>query len=967
MAAGVAVYLAGVQRVRSELAEARKEIEAGLVALARQRLVRLSGQRPGDPEVLFELGRCEAARGKAELALDLWARVPARSAWAGPAALASAQAAIPLGRITDAERILRAAVERPSPELAALRRLLLVILGQQGRLDAARLVIESQWQDAALLPRGDVPSRLALLRQCVGLDFEPFPLEWNLSQLDRAAGSVREDDRVALALARAFLATRAGRFDQARNELQFCLKHRPDDAATWKAWLDWSIAAGDLQAAEQAIEHLPPHALGPAAAVGLRVWIARQRGDIVAERQALAELIHIDPGSSVSFARLAELLERAGDRPGAASLRQEKAELDIARDRYNRLYREDRYADHLEELAGLAERLGRWFEARAFWELVKAREPGSVPAAAALARLDTIDSSVSPASLEKARLLADRPDHPSGRTGPGLASRARWSPRSVPRFEDRGPASGLASFILDNGRSPMHQLPEAFCGGVGLIDFDGDGFLDVYCVQGGSFPPGRGAQMPGDRLFRNRGDGTFQDVTAAAGIAAMPRGYGHGVSVGDFDNDGHPDLFVTRFRSYALYHNRGDGTFEDVTDKAGLGGDRDWPTSSAFADLDNDGDLDLYVCHYARWDTDNPRICTDPSGTFKITCDPRVVESLPDHVFRNDSGRFVDMTEQAGIVDKDGRGLGVVAADLDGDGLVDLFVANDSTANYLYHNLGGFRFEEAGHVAGVAANAAGGYQAGMGVACGDLDGDGLPDLVVTNFYGESTSFFHNLGEGLFADHTAAIGLAAPSRFVLGFGAAFLDANNDGYLDLMTANGHISDLRPLFPCPMTAQLYLGRGYGALTDVTSRAGPVFEQLYVGRGLAVGDLDNDGRLDAVMAAQNDPIVVFHNVTTPDDSHFITLRLEGTKSNRDGVGAMVAITAGGRRQVRWRLGGGSYQSAGEAQLHAGLGSIDRVESVEVRWPSGKLDTYRNLAADRGYRLREGDASPLRLEGFRR
>ncbi len=422
--------------------------------------------------------------------------------------------------------------------------------------------------------------------------------------------------------------------------------------------------------------------------------------------------------------------------------------------------------------------------------------------------------------------------------------------------------------------------------------------------------------MPGDRLFRNRGDGTFQDVTAAAGIAAMPRGYGHGVSVGDFDNDGHPDLFVTRFRSYALYHNRGDGTFEDVTDKAGLGGDRDWPTSSAFADLDNDGDLDLYVCHYARWDTDNPRICTDPSGTFKITCDPRVVESLPDHVFRNDSGRFVDMTEQAGIVDKDGRGLGVVAADLDGDGLVDLFVANDSTANYLYHNLGGFRFEEAGHVAGVAANAAGGYQAGMGVACGDLDGDGLPDLVVTNFYGESTSFFHNLGEGLFADHTAAIGLAAPSRFVLGFGAAFLDANNDGYLDLMTANGHISDLRPLFPCPMTAQLYLGRGYGALTDVTSRAGPVFEQLYVGRGLAVGDLDNDGRLDAVMAAQNDPIVVFHNVTTPDDSHFITLRLEGTKfepgrRRGDGGDHCRRAPAGSLALGRWKLSVGWRGSA--------------------------------------------------------
>jgi tetratricopeptide (TPR) repeat protein len=966
MAAGVAVHLVGARRLRSELAEARKEMEGGLVALARQRLIRLSGQQPGDAEVLFELGRCEAARGKAELALELWARVPARSTWAGPAALASAQAAIPLGRITDAERILRAAVERPGPELPALRRLLLVILGQLGRLDEARALIETEWQNAATLPRGDLPSRLALVRQHVGLDVERFPLEWNLTLLERAAGSAREDDRVTLALARAYLATCAGHFDQARIQLQFCLKQRPNDAAAWKAWLDWSVAAMDLDGARQAIEHLGPNPLAPADALDLRAWFARQRGDVVAERHALEELIQIDPGRSASFARLAELLERAGDRPGAARLRLRKAAIDAARDRYNRLYREDRYADHIEELAAVAEQLGRWFEARAFWEMVQARDPASTQAATALARLRTIDSKVSQASLETARSFADGRDRPSSRAGRGSAVQRRSAPSRVPRFEDRGPASGLASFILDNGSSPNHQLPEAFCGGIGLIDFDGDGFLDVYCVQGGSFPPGRGAQSPGDRLFRNRGDGTFQDITEPAGIAAMRRGYGHGVAVGDYDNDGHPDLFITRWNSYALYHNRGDGRFEDVTEKAGLGGDRDWPTSSAFADLDSDGDLDLYVCHYALWDPDHPRICNDPSGKVRTTCDPRLVESLPDHLFRNDAGRFVDITAQAGIVDKDGRGLGVVAADLDGDGLIDLFVANDSTANYFFHNRGGFRFEEIGHVTGLAANAEGGYQAGMGIAYGDLDGDGLPDLAVTNFYGESTSFFHNLGQGLFADHTAAIGLAAASRYVLGFGAAFLDANNDGFLDLMTANGHISDLRPLFPYPMTAQLYLGREGGFLTDVTLQAGPVFQQLYVGRGLAVGDLDNSGRQGALMVVQNDSLVAFHNVTQPDGSHFVTFRLEGTKSNRDGVGAAVAIAAGGRRQVAWRVGGGSFQSAGDSRLHFGLGPSDRVESVEVSWPSGKVDHYGKLAADRGYVLREGDASPRRLEGFR-
>jgi len=243
----------------------------------------------------------------------------------------------------------------------------------------------------------------------------------------------------------------------------------------------------------------------------------------------------------------------------------------------------------------------------------------------------------------------------------------------------------------------------------------------------------------------------------ARGSTASRAANGHGVAVGDFDNDGHPDLFVTRWRAYALYRNKGDGTFEDVTIPAGFGGDRDWPTSAAFADLDGDGDLDLYVCHYLRWDEHDRRPCADPSDPARYNCNPRDFPALPDHIFRNDGGRFVDVTAESGIVDRDGRGLGVVAADLDGDGLIDLFVANDTTANYLFKNLGGFRFAESAELAGVAANGQGGYQAGMGVTCGDLDGDGQPDLAVTNFYGESTTLFRNLGAGNFADHTARSG------------------------------------------------------------------------------------------------------------------------------------------------------------------------------------------------------------------
>ncbi|HEY2158855.1 MAG TPA: CRTAC1 family protein, partial [Isosphaeraceae bacterium] len=419
-----------------------------------------------------------------------------------------------------------------------------------------------------------------------------------------------------------------------------------------------------------------------------------------------------------------------------------------------------------------------------------------------------------------------------------------------------------------------------------------------------------------------------------------------------------PDLFITRWRSYALLHNEGDGTFEDVTARAGLGGDRDWPTSAAFADLDGDGDLDLYVCHYLKWDAEHPQPCPTRRGEGLRYCDPRHFEALPDHLFRNDGGTFVDVTASAGLADRDGRGLGVVAADLDDDGRVDLFVANDGTANFLLRNLGGMRFEEVGHASGVAGNASGGYQAGMGIACGDLDGDGRPDLLVTNFYGESTTYFRNLGGGVFADSTDVVGLAGPTRGLLGFGIALFDANDDGRLDLATANGHVNDDRPEFPWMMPCQLLVNGPDGRLADVSREAGPPWSVSRLGRGLASGDLDGDGRVDLVVVPQRSPLAYFHNESK--GGHSVTLRLEGTKSNRDAVGAVITATIGKRTLRAWRTGGGSYQSASDGRIHLGLGDSNRVDSVEVRWPSGRVDTYSAIDAGRAYRLREGDTKAI-------
>ncbi len=321
------------------------------------------------------------------------------------------------------------------------------------------------------------------------------------------------------------------------------------------------------------------------------------------------------------------------------------------------------------------------------------------------------------------------------------------------------------------------------------------------------------------------------------------------------------------------------------------------------------------------------------------------------------------MTNQAGIHDWHGQGLGVVAADFDDDGWVDLFVANDQSPNYFFRGRGGLKFEEAAEISGLAASAQGGFQAGMGVACGDLDGDGRPDLGVTNFYNESMTFYHNLGSGIFTDHTAETGLAVPTRYRLGFGTAFLDVDNDGHLDIAIANGHVDDFRPEIQYAMAAQLLVGSEGGKLTDVSDRAGAPWQVLRVARGLAAGDLDNDGQIDLLLVAQDGPLAYFHNRTA--GGHALTLCLEGKASNHDAVGARVTVVAGGRRQVAWRFGGGSYQSASDQRLHFGLGDARQVESIEVSWPSGRVDRFGPLTVDAGYLLREGQAEARPLAGF--
>jgi thioredoxin-like negative regulator of GroEL len=932
-------------RYQAALERAKATIASGSPAEARRQLAEASARWPGRGEAEFLLGACEQALGRPEAAEAAWSSVPSESPYAGHAAMLRARLHLRSDQLAEAEELLPSALRSSGRHAIEARESLVSLFKLEGRFAEVRALVQGGWDS--------YPDRIGLLRELATLDsINPVPVEKIGPALEKAAGNAPDDDRIRLG--RANLAIRTGRFEEAGRLLDDCLRRRPKDAAVWKGGLDLAVATGDVLGARRALGHLPPSHVPTEELLALRAWFAARAGDTERERRALEGLLGRVPGHLQALERLAEIELQAGRADRAVQLRARKAEADRAKARYEMLVTRPspEALHHVVEMARLAEVLGRWFEARSLWSLELERRPGDPEAQAARSRLARSEQPAG--DLTPAALLAE--------LGPTSTPADRPGPRSlVPTFTDDAEAVGLR-FRFDNGATPSRQMPETMSGGVGLLDYDGDGWLDVYLVQGGKFPPDPQAPPAGDRLFRNRADGTFEDATESAGIAGLARGYGHGVTVGDFDSDGHPDLFLTRWRAYQLLRNRGDGTFEDVTEAAGLGGDRDWPTSAAFADLDNDGDLDLYVCHYLEWDAERPRLCRDEAKPIYRYCAPQHFRSRPDHLFRNDGGRFTDLTAEAGIDDWHGQGLGVVAADFDGDGHLDLFVANDQSANYLFRNRGGLKFEEVGEISGAASNANGGYQASMGVACGDFDEDGLADLAVTNFYNESTTFYRSLGDGIFADHTAEIGLAIPSRHRLGFGAAFLDANDDGHLDLATVNGHVEDYRPEVPYAMPAQLFVGDGR-RVADVSDRAGPPWRVPRVGRGLAVGDLDNDGRTDLLLVAQDGPMAYVHNRTA--GGHFLTLRLEGMASNRDAVGARVAITAGGRRRVAWRFGGGSYQSASDPRLHFGLGDADRVEAIEVAWPSGRVDRFGPLAADTGYLLREGLSSPAPLAGF--
>jgi hypothetical protein len=533
-------------------------------------------------------------------------------------------------------------------------------------------------------------------------------------------------------------------------------------------------------------------------------------------------------------------------------------------------------------------------------------------------------------------------------------------PGALVTFENVARAAGV-DFEHVNGASPEKHLVETMGSGGLFFDYNNDGWPDIFLVDGGSLADRQAAGRARHRLYRNRGNGTFEDVTQASGI--LHRDYGMGACAADYDNDGSVDLYVTGVGSNTLYHNNGNGTFSDVTRAAGVGSSL-WNTSCAFADFDRDGYLDLFVTRYV--DTGNNRVCEDPNRHLRAYCHPLNYASLSSVLYHNNgNGTFTDVSAQAGIANHLGNGLGVVVGDYDDDGWPDVFVANDAVPNFLFHNEGRGTFKEVGLLAGVSVASDGRPAAGMGTDFGDYDGDGRLDLVVTNHEFETTSLFRNLGNGLFAHVTGESGIGPPTLPFVGFGVVFFDYDNDGRLDLALVNGHVLDntalLRPGSSYAQRRLLFHNLGNRRFADVSRLSGSGFAVEKVGRTLAAGDIDNDGDLDLLITNNGQAAELLRNVGG-NRNNALLIRLVGKPSNRDGIGARLRLTTGSTTQVREVKAGSSYLGQNDVRVHFGLGQAAQADRLEIRWPSGKTDVIRNVPANEIVTAVEGQGLTTRV-----
>jgi enediyne biosynthesis protein E4 len=518
---------------------------------------------------------------------------------------------------------------------------------------------------------------------------------------------------------------------------------------------------------------------------------------------------------------------------------------------------------------------------------------------------------------------------------------------TVPRFTDVAADAGIRFRQAFPERRPLNIL-ETTGSGTGFIDFDNDGWLDLFI-----------AGQPRSALYRNNGDGTFTDVTEDAGLGG--EGFWIGCGAGDYDNDGWTDLFVTGYEVCALYRNNGDGTFSEVTEAAGIRA-RGWQTSCAFGDIDRDGYLDLYICRYVEFGPDSLQSCGYGGTSFHVTCGPDAYEAQVGVFYRNNGdGTFTEATRQFGMDTANGKAWGAAFADYDDDGWQDLYIANDEMLADLFRNTGRGRMENVGVYSGTACNRDGGVQGGMGCDWGDYDNDGRLDLVVTTFWMETFSLYHNKGAGQFSEVSYPMGIAPPTLKSVGFGTRFADLNNNGWLDLFFVNGHVRDAGPINPeevMPQRMQLFLNDRGSRFRDVSQQAGEPFAGTVVGRGAAFGDFNNDGRIDIAVVDADGALVLLRNDGPADSERqgsWLMVRALTGDSPRDALGARITLQAGDLSMVREVQTSGSILSSNDPRAHFGLGEAPVVERLTIRWPGGAVETFENLPINRQITLREG------------
>jgi hypothetical protein len=539
------------------------------------------------------------------------------------------------------------------------------------------------------------------------------------------------------------------------------------------------------------------------------------------------------------------------------------------------------------------------------------------------------------------------------------------STSSADAFVDITQELGI-SFQYQASHTSKKYLLETMGPGVAVFDYDNDGRLDIYVVNGAPLAdptpkrttPQKTSPQYWNRLYHQKPDGAFEDTTEKAGLQGV--GYGMGVAVGDYDNDGFDDLYVTAYGGNKLYHNNGNGTFTDVTAQAGVGGSG-WSTSAAWVDLDNDGFLDLIVLRYLDWDFDDIW-CGEHQPNARAYCHPDVFKPVSPLVYHNNGdGTFTEVAKQLGL-DKPAKGLGIAIADYDRDGHIDVFVANDSMLEFLFHNKGDGTFEELGLAAGIAVDGDGRTFAGMGVDFSDFNNDGWPDVIITDLANQRYALYQNNSDGSFTYASQVSGIGRISMTHSGWGNRFFDYDNDGWKDLLVAQGHDLDTIEInypnlhYREPMLLAHNSGKTF---VDVSRESGDVFQQSWVARGLAIGDLDNDGRVDAVITTNDGPAFVLHN-ETPSQNHWLLLNLVGHKSNRDAIGTAITLTTNATTQYATVSTAGSYQSSSDKRVHFGLGKETVVSRIEIRWPSGIIQVLKDVKVDQLLRIDEPTASSV-------